>query len=267
MNSVRRHFTNWWSPLRAMVAEQSRKISQHLTKFLRPVTNSWLTRSGAALRALVDPTQLHRIANAPNRVATQGVCPQLDPNWTTNSQLDHQLDQFLAHRRSLERVNEMRRRIGTLDAAGTAGSPVLKHGPSPPAAEEGVNALGRVDLLSLIVRRPANRVSTGQRFGTSFCGEAVVLSSCDTSQQRQRGTTALTVFHRGIRREVDAAVVPRSRYGLVLLESMRRRFWRAVGGWNGSTRCDVGMDRWLQPERLVHPCSSTGLARLRRRRA
>jgi hypothetical protein len=29
-----------------------------------------------------------------------------------------------------------------LDAAGTSGSPVLKHGPMPPAAEEGVNALG-----------------------------------------------------------------------------------------------------------------------------
>ena len=49
---------------------------------------------------------------------------------------------ILARRRLLERVNEMRRRNGSLVAAGTTGSPVLKHGPSPPAAEKGVNALG-----------------------------------------------------------------------------------------------------------------------------
>jgi hypothetical protein len=37
---------------------------------------------------------------------------------------------ILAHRRLLERVNEMGRRIGTLDAAAAPGAPVLKHGPS-----------------------------------------------------------------------------------------------------------------------------------------
>jgi hypothetical protein len=42
---------------------------------------------------------------------------------------------ILARRRLLERVNEMRRGNGTLDAAATSGSPVLQHGPLPPAAE------------------------------------------------------------------------------------------------------------------------------------
>ncbi|MDP6447014.1 MAG: hypothetical protein QF805_24690, partial [Pirellulaceae bacterium] len=57
-------------------------------------------------------------------------------------------------------------------AAATSGSPVLKHGPMPPAAEEGVNALG---------------------------------------------------------------------------------------SWNADARGGAGMERWLQRQRLVHPCSSTGL--------
>ncbi|MDP6721137.1 MAG: hypothetical protein QGF59_20895, partial [Pirellulaceae bacterium] len=43
--------------------------------------------------------------------------------------------------------------VERLVAAATAGSPVLKHGPSPPAAEEGVNALEDVERLSPIVRR------------------------------------------------------------------------------------------------------------------
>jgi hypothetical protein len=43
---------------------------------------------------------------------------------------------------SVERGGAGPRECGTLDAAATSGSPVLKHGPMPPAAEEGVNALG-----------------------------------------------------------------------------------------------------------------------------
>jgi hypothetical protein len=43
---------------------------------------------------------------------------------------------------SVERGGAGRRGNGTLVAAGSSGSPVLKHGPMPPAAEEGVNALG-----------------------------------------------------------------------------------------------------------------------------
>ncbi len=35
--------------------------------------------------------------------------------------------------------------------------------------------------------------------------------------------------------------------------------------WNAVARGDAGMERWLQLERLVHPPSSTGLCRLRRR--
>jgi hypothetical protein len=46
---------------------------------------------------------------------------------------------------------------GSLVAAGTAGSPVLKHGPMPPAAEEGVNALEDVEQLFPIVWRRKSR--------------------------------------------------------------------------------------------------------------
>jgi hypothetical protein len=41
----------------------------------------------------------------------------------------------------------------------------------------------------------------------------------------------------------------------------------ALGSWNADARGGAGMERWLQRQRLVHPCSSTGLCRLRRRRA
>ncbi|MDP7019450.1 MAG: hypothetical protein QGG36_26875, partial [Pirellulaceae bacterium] len=41
---------------------------------------------------------------------------------------------------SLERGRAGRRENGTLDAAATPGSPVLKHGPLPPVADWGVNA-------------------------------------------------------------------------------------------------------------------------------
>jgi hypothetical protein len=41
--------------------------------------------------------------------------------------------------------------------------------------------------------------------------------------------------------------------------------WRgAMRVWNAVARGDARMERWLQLERLVHPCSSTGLCRLRR---
>jgi hypothetical protein len=41
--------------------------------------------------------------------------------------------------------------------------------------------------------------------------------------------------------------------------------WRgATRGWNAVARVNARMERWLQRERLVHPCSSTGLCRLRR---
>jgi hypothetical protein len=41
--------------------------------------------------------------------------------------------------------------------------------------------------------------------------------------------------------------------------------WRgATRGWNAVARGNARMERWLQLERLVHPCSSTGLCRLRR---
>ncbi len=41
------------------------------------------------------------------------------------------------------------------------------------------------------------------------------------------------------------------------------REWEAMRGatrvWNAMARGNAGMERWLQLERLVHPCSSTGL--------
>jgi hypothetical protein len=47
----------------------------------------------------------------------------------------------------VERGGAGRRENGALVAAGTPGSPVLKHGPMPPAAEWGVNAPGRARRL------------------------------------------------------------------------------------------------------------------------
>ncbi|MDP6442352.1 MAG: hypothetical protein QF805_01055, partial [Pirellulaceae bacterium] len=73
--------------------------------------------------------------------------------------------------------------------AGSSGSPVLKHGPIPPAAAWGVNAPG-------------------------FGNRALVAA--------------------------------------------------AANCWNAVARGGAGMERWLQLDRLVHPCSSTGLFRLRR---
>ncbi|MDP7017678.1 MAG: hypothetical protein QGG36_17875, partial [Pirellulaceae bacterium] len=51
--------------------------------------------------------------------------------------------------------------------------------------------------------------------------------------------------------------------------SPRRKRRRGGAGvrWNAVARGDARMERWLQLERLVHPCSSTGLCRLRRRGA
>ena len=59
--------------------------------------------------------------------------------------------------RLLERGGAGPRECGSLVAAATAGSPVLKHGPMPPAAEEGVNALGFSRGLSSFV--------PGRRYG------------------------------------------------------------------------------------------------------
>ncbi|MDP6444699.1 MAG: hypothetical protein QGG36_03165 [Pirellulaceae bacterium] len=52
----------------------------------------------------------------------------------------------------MERGGARPRENGALVAAATPGSPVLKHGPMPPAADGGVNAPGRVR------RRPASLV-------------------------------------------------------------------------------------------------------------
>jgi hypothetical protein len=60
-----------------------------------------------------------------------------------------------------------------LDAAATSGSPVLKHGPMPPAAEEGVNALG---FWNVVARGDASveRGRAGQReCGTFDCSRHV----------------------------------------------------------------------------------------------
>ncbi|MDP7019815.1 MAG: hypothetical protein QGG36_28715, partial [Pirellulaceae bacterium] len=63
---------------------------------------------------------------------------------------------------SVERGGAGPRECGTLDAAATFGSPVLKHGPMPPAAEEGVNALG---FWNAVARGSASveRVGAGRR--------------------------------------------------------------------------------------------------------
>jgi hypothetical protein len=171
--------------------------------------------------------------------------------------------------------------IRTLVAAGTSGSPVLKHGPMPPAADWGVNALGFWNAVALggasVERGGAGPRENGTRCagrrecGTRWRGATRVWNAVargdasverDCARQRENGTFGCSsnVWFTRAQARAYAACGGGGRKRPRLLErggAGRREFgtrwrgaareWNAVRGaarvWNAEARGDASVER------------------------